>query len=149
MPSNQNTFGNFQIQDTNLNTINDALRRIGVALNSQVTAATNPTASLTSQASLQIAGAITTGANLGTPLTLPNAWQPSKVVLLLGTPPASGTVIVQIYVGGTAWGSPISATGHTTTANASGYPQLPADELITLSVTSAGTGAANLVVQLR
>jgi len=159
MPSSANSTGNLEIPQANvdggfLQVLNDRLRRIGTKLATVTTTTTTTTSSsgnAISQATLAVPGTLGVQSDAAPSLTLPSAFQPSQAVVLLKTAPIGASVVVQLFVGGAAWGPQLTASGLSVTTDVSSYPAISANALIRLDIIGCGTTfpGADLTLELR
>ena len=157
MPTIKDSIGNLQLATLDLPTLNDRMRRIGGALTALDSGSTSgsggsgSSVAAIAQIILTVPGTLGVEGGAAPLLTLPAAKKFSTMVLILGTLPIGGAVTAQIYVNGTAWGPAATASGRVTKFDVSSYPQIAADALLRLDVTSVPTTfpGADLTLEIR
>lgn len=140
MPTNSDSIGNLQLPSLELDTLNDRMRRIGQALLkaglSTGSDTSGSTVSSISQIVLTVPGILAVQSGAAPLITMPAAKAFTKMVMILGTLPIGGAVVIQLFANGAAWGPSATATGQVTPFDVSSYPAIAQDALVRLDITS-------------
>jgi hypothetical protein len=141
MPSDFNSVGDLQLKKIDLPTLNERMRRISKALKDTPTEnpaapASTSTTSTVSQIVLTVPDILAVESGAAALVTTPAKFQPTKGIIILSILPIGGSVTVQLFTNGTAWGPALSASGQITMADVSAFPPIPQDALLRLDITS-------------
>ena len=157
MPSNSNSIGSLQLPQLDLPTLNNRMRRIGVALQQvgllDSSSGGSGSGSGSAALTLSLPGVLTIASDVMPAYQLPSARTFTKALVLLKQAPIGGAVTVQLYWNGAAWASPITLTGLSTKVDVSSLGQVAASSPLRVDITGTPTGGSNfpgsdLTVQL-
>lgn len=161
MPSKTNSIGNLEVISSAVDpgflaSLNDKMRQIQNALASAAVTTTTTTTTTSgggsiTQVTLTVPGTLGVESDAAPSLTLPVAFSPSQMVLLLKQAPIGASVTVQLFAAGNAWGPSLTASGLSVTANVASVPPIPANALLRLDITACGTTfpGADVTLELR
>lgn len=148
MPSNQNSTGQLEIPNANVDSnflylLNDRLRRIGGLLGaggsgSSGAAGSSGANGAAGQLILAKAGILSVQSDVCPAVTLSVQTVFKKATVLLKQAPIGSAVTIQLYVNGSVWGPVLSTTALSTTVDVSSAGAIAANQLVRVDVTAVG-----------